>query len=161
MARRERINRYPTVRFVDVGFEPVAYAGDERQVAAPVSLSIPFGRDAGASERRYQALSIGQRSVERAAVDEGVRTAVSPVEEINRFRRRGPDWLGLLEHADTAELVADRWWKNRLADSGSIAQLLEEVYDARIVVLAAQERAGRASCGVLASTGASVEDWPR
>jgi len=42
-----------------------------------------------------------------------------------------------------------------------VAQLLSETYAARMLVLEAQERAGRASCSLEWATGVSYAAWPR
>lgn len=161
MARSEAKRRLPTLKFVDFAVEPVAYPGDDRQYEAQVAFEIPFGRAARAGERQYAALARGQRSAERALILDRGEQARAAVETINWFRRRGAHWLGLRERADQAEAVADRWWKSRLAEPKAIAGLLDEVQDARLAVLDARERAGRAACTVLASTGLSVDEWPQ
>lgn len=161
MARSESKRRLPTLRFVDFAVEPVAYPGDDRQYEAQVAFEIPFGRAARANERQFAAMARGQRSAERALILDRGEEARAAVATINRFRRRSAHWLGIRERADQAEVVADRWWKSRQADPKSIARLLEEVQDARLAVLEARERAGRAACTVLASTGLSIDEWPQ
>lgn len=160
LARKQRAGRYPSLRFVEFGFEPTTFPGEKRRYDAQLAFEIPFGREARASERRFRALATGQQSAERALVERSMRETRAAVEEINEFRRRGPHWVALLTRADAAEKVADRWQRERLADPGAIARLLDAVYDARIAVLEARERAGYAGCAVLATTGTSVDEWP-
>lgn len=160
LARRERTERYPTLRFVEFGFEPSAYPGDKRQYDAQIAFEIPFGRSAAASESRFRALAHGQRSAERALIERSIRKTQVAVEAINQFRRRGPHWLTLLGQADAAEEIADGRLEDRIASPKAITKLLDEIYDARMAVLQARERAGEAACNVLATTGLSANDWP-
>lgn len=161
LARRESVKRLPSPSFVDVGFEPVAYSGDERQVAARVAFEIPFGREARANQRRYEALARAERSGEQATLARRRREAEAALHEINAFRGRANDWLALATVADDSEAVADRWWRDRLAGPDEISNLLDAVYSARLAVLEARERAGRAGCTVIESTGVPPADWPR
>jgi hypothetical protein len=161
LARAEDAKRVPSLRFVDIGFEPVAYPGDDRQIAARIAIEVPFGREASANARRYEALARAERSRERALVDLRHREASSALGEINAFRARGGHWDALSELADASEALADRWWRDRLADPMQIASLLDSVYAARMAVLDARRRAGRAGCAVVEATGVTVAEWPR
>ncbi len=159
MARGESVKRLPSVRFVDFGFEPIPDAGEERQYAARVAFEIPFGREAGAKKRRYQALARAEVSDQRRVLDERVREAQTAIEEINVFRGRAEDWRALLAMAEASEQVAARWWRERRADPGEIAKLLDTVYSARMTVLKARARAGAAGCTLLSATGVLVTEW--
>ena len=160
LAQRERTERYPTLRFVEFGFEPTAYPGDKREYDAQFAFEIPFGRSSAASESRFRALAHGQRSAERALIERSIRQTQVAIERINQFRRRGQHWLTLLGQADAAEELADGRLEDRVASPKAITKLLDEIYDARMAVLQARERAGEAACDVLATTGLSVNDWP-
>jgi hypothetical protein len=159
MARGESMKRLPSVRFVDFGFEPIPDAGDERQYAARVSFEIPFGREAGAKKRRYQALARAEVSDQRRVLDERVREAQTAIAEINAFRGRAEDWRALLVMAEASEQVAARWWRERRTDPGEIAKLLDTVYSARMTVLKARARAGAAGCTLFSATGGLVSEW--
>ncbi len=159
MARGESMKRLPSVRFVDFGFEPIPDAGKERQYAARVAFDIPFGREAGAKRRRYQALARAEVNDQRRVLDERVREAQTAIEEINVFRGRAEDWRALLAMAEASEQVAARWWRERRADPGEIAKLLDTVYSARMTVLKARARAGAAGCTLLSATGVLVSEW--
>jgi hypothetical protein len=159
MARGESAKRLPSVRFVDFGFEPIPDAGEERQYAARVAFEIPFGREAGAKKRRYDALARAEVSDQRRVLDERVREARTAIEEINVFRGRAEDWRALLAMAEASEQVAARWWRERRADPGEIAKLLDTVYSARMTVLKARARAGAAGCTLLSATGVLVTEW--
>ena len=159
MARGESMKRLPSVRFVDFGFEPIPDAGDERQYAARVSFEIPFGREAGAKKRRYQALARAEVSDQRRVLDERVREAQTAIAEINAFRGRAEDWRALLVMAEASEQVAARWWRERRTDPGEIAKLLDTVYSARMTVLKARARAGAAGCTLFSVTGVLVSEW--
>lgn len=159
MARGESVKRLPSVRFVDFGFEPIPDAGEERQYAARVAFEVPFGREAGAKKRRYQALARAEVSDQRRVLDELVREAQTAIAEINVFRGRAEDWRSLLVMAEASEQVAARWWRERRADPGEIAKLLDTVYSARMTVLEARARAGAAGCTLLSATGFLVTEW--
>lgn len=160
-AQKKSVSRYPSVRYLGFGIEPVAYPGDKRQIEAQVAFNIPFGRGANAGARRYRSLALGQENAERAFVQRRVQETRAALEEINHFRSQSGHWRDLLARADKAEKAADRWWKKRLAGPKAISQLVDEVFDARSTVVDAQERAGYATCAVLSRTGLTVDEWPQ
>jgi hypothetical protein len=160
-AQKKSVSRYPSVRYLGFGIEPVAYPGDKRQIEAQVAFNIPFGRGANAGARRYRSLALGQENAERAFVQRRVQETRAALEEINHFRSQSGHWRDLLARADKAEKAADRWWKKRLAGPKAISQLVDEVFDARSTVVDAQERAGYATCTVLSRTGLTVDEWPQ
>jgi hypothetical protein len=161
LAQKESVSRYPSLRYLGFGIEPVAYPGDKRQIDAELAFDVPFGRGADAGVRRYRSLALGQENAERAFVQGRVQETRAALEEINHFRSQSGHWRDLLARADKAEKAADRWWKKRLAAPKAIAQLVDEVFDARSTVVDAQERAGYATCAVLSRTGLTVEEWPQ
>jgi hypothetical protein len=161
LARKESVSRYPSLRYLGFGIEPVAYPGDKRQIDAELAFNVPFGRGAAAGVRRYRSLALGQENAERAFIQGRVQETRAALEEINHFRSQSGHWRDLLARADKAEKAADRWWKKRLAAPKAIAQLVDEVFDARSTVVDAQERAGYATCAVLSRTGLTVEEWPQ
>ena len=160
-AEKKSVSRYPSVRYLGFGIEPVAYPGDKRQIEAQVAFNVPFGRGANAGARRYRSLALGQENAERAFVQGRVQETRAALEEINHFRSQSGHWRDLLARADKAEKAADRWWKKRLAGPKAISQLVDEVFDARSTVVDAQERAGYATCAVLSRTGLTVDEWPQ
>ena len=95
---------------------------------------------------------------ERELVARRVEEAWFAIAEINAFRRDGVRWLDLTALADSAEEVADRWWRDRLTDPKELASLLDSVYSARVAVLEARERAGLAGCAMMAATGLSASE---
>jgi hypothetical protein len=161
LARKESVSRYPSLRYLGFGIEPVAYPGDKRQIDAELAFDVPFGRGADAGVRRYRSLALGQENAERAFVQGRVQETRAALEEINHFRSQSGHWRDLLARADKAEKAADRWWKKRLAGPKAISQLVDEVFDARSTVVDAQERAGYATCAVLSRTGLTVDEWPQ
>ena len=161
LAQKKSVSRYPSVRYLGFGIEPVAYPGDKRQIEAQVAFNVPFGRGANAGARRYRSLALGQENAERAFVQGRVQETRAALEEINHFRSQSGHWRDLLARADKAEKAADRWWKKRLAGPKAISQLVDEVFDARSTVVDAQERAGYATCAVLSRTGLTVDEWPQ
>lgn len=159
LARSEDLKRMPSLRFLDFGFEPVAFPGDSRQWSAGVSVDVPFGREARAGVRRYEALARAERDWERALVEERLQQATLALAELNVFRERSSRWLELAALSDAAEAVADRWWKNRFSDPIEISDLVDTVYSTRTAILDARERAGLATCAVIGATGLSVSEW--
>ena len=159
MAKAEAMKRLPSVRFVDFGFEPVPYSGQEREYSARVAFEIPFGREADARKRRYEALARAQVSDQRRVLDDRVRTAKMAIDEVNFFREQSQHWKDLTALADSSEAIAAQWWRNRRATPEKIAKLLDTVYSARIAVLKARERAGAAVCTLLSATGIYISDW--
>jgi hypothetical protein len=161
LAQKKSVSRYPSLRYLGFGIEPVAYPGDKRQIDAELAFNVPFGRGANAGARRYRSLALGQENAERAFVQRRVQETRAALEEINHFRSQSGHWRDLLARADKAEKAADRWWKKRLAGPKAISQLVDEVFDARSTVVDAQERAGYATCAVLSRTGLTVDEWPQ
>ena len=158
LAEAESAKRLPSVRFVDAGFEPYVEPGETRSWGARVAIDIPFGRAAHAKRARYEAMARAELSAERGLVERRLEEAWFAIEEINAFRRDGARWLNLLALADTAQEVADRWWRDRLTDPSEIAKLLDTIYSARRAVVDARERAGLADCAVTAATGLSASE---
>jgi hypothetical protein len=159
LAKGEAMKRLPSVRFVDFGFEPVPYSGQERQYSARVAFEVPFGRESGAKMRRYEALAHAEVSDARRVLDDRVRTAKMAIDEVNFFREQSQHWKDLTALADSSELVAAEWWRSRRATPKDIAKLLDTVYAARVTVLKARDRAGAAVCALLSATGISISDW--
>lgn len=161
LARSENASRYPSVKFVDLGFEPVTHRGQQQSVLGRVGIEIPFGTKARAEARHYSALANSQTSQERAVVEERMLEAQLALSELQTFHDRSAHWRELLVLADSAEAVADRWFAQRLARPDEVAGLLDEVFRTREAVLKARERAGLADCSLLAATGVSAASWPR
>jgi hypothetical protein len=80
---------------------------------------------------------------------------------LDHFETRVKQWEELLTLARKADEIAERGWREQLATLSQVASLFEQAYEARIAVLEARERAGMASCTLLAMTGVPPEDWPR
>ena len=160
LARRETMKRMPSPRFVDLGFEPVAYAGAKRQISARVSFDIPFGRAASAGNRRYRALARSEQSAETQSVRLLEREAAEALTLVNDFRARMSHWLELQKLADESEAVAERLLQSGVSEPDEVSRLTDSVYEARLAVLEARERAGRAECAVVEATGTTVAEWP-
>ncbi len=159
LARSEASKRVPSVGFVDFGFEPVPFPGDSRSYEVRLGVEVPFGREARAQEKGYQARARAERSGARARSEDYLREAKLALEEINGFRSRSNGWLELSELADATEKVADNWRQKRLTEPTQISSLLESVYSARLAVLDARERAGLAGCAVTEATGVTLSQW--
>lgn len=160
LSDHESAARLPSPRFVDFGFEPEPYSGDERQYGARIAFEIPFGFEARARSRRYAALAHAEVNRERAMLRDRAAGVVAAVGRINEFRSRGGHWRALEERAEAAEATADRWFENRSARPSQVSGLLEDVFEARTTLLDARARAGRAGCVLLEASGAPVASWP-
>jgi hypothetical protein len=159
MARGASMARLPSIRFVDFGFEPVVSPGDEREYTARIAFDVPFGRESAARTRRYRALARAEVNDQRRVLDELVRASLVAIDEINRFRAREKYWNSLTALADASEKVAARWWEDRRSGPQDISRLLDTVLSARNAVLGARERAGAASCALLAASGLAPAKW--
>jgi hypothetical protein len=160
LSAREEIRRLPWLDFVDVSYEPVA-TGNESEIGAQIALRIPFGAKARGNVDRYRALGRSQSLEGERLVEEQVRRSLFALQELDDFETRVKQWEELLTLARKADEVAERGRRERLATLSQIASLFEQAYEARIAVLEARERAGMASCTLLAMTGVPPEDWPR
>jgi hypothetical protein len=94
-------------------------------------------------------------------VEEQVRRSLFALQELDDFETRVKQWEELLALARKADEIAEQGSRERVATLSQIASLFEQAYEARIAVLEARERAGMASCALLAMTGVPPEDWPR
>ena len=161
LSEREKISQYPSLKFVDLGFDALTHSGQKRAVLGRVSVEIPFGTNARAEARHYAALANRESSRERLAVEERIAQAQLALAELQAFHDRSARWRELLTLADSAEVVADRWFAQRLVRVGEVASLLDKVFRTRQAVLDARERAGLANCSLLAATGRTAANWPR
>ena len=79
---------------------------------------------------------------------------------VNDFRARMSHWLELQKLADESEAVAERLLQSGVSEPDEVSRLTDSVYEARLAVLEARERAGRAECAVVEATGSTVAEWP-
>jgi len=161
LARRERMARWPSLKFVDFAVQPLPDPDEPISYGGRVAFEVPLGQRQRAEERRYAARARGQSSERRKVLDDRVQASQAALAVIQDFERRADEWQRLLDLAGSAEAVADRWWQQRLVEPRRVAALLDEVYAARFEVLRARERAVVAGCTLLATTGVSVDEWPR
>lgn len=161
LARRERMARWPSLKFVDFAVQPLPDPDDPVSYGGRVAFEVPFGPRTRAEARHYSARARGESHERRRVVEERVQASRGALVAIQDFEQRAAEWQRLLDLAGSAEVVADRWWQQRLERPSRIASLLDEVYRARMEVLDARERAGVAGCTLLATTGVSVGEWPR
>jgi hypothetical protein len=160
LSAREESRRWPWFDFVDLAYEREV-TGDDDEIGAQIALRIPFGAKARGNLDRYRALRKSQSLERERLVEENVRRSLFALEELDHFETHVEQWEELLTLARKADEVAERGWREQLARLSQIASLFEQAYEARIAVLEARERAGMASCTLLAMTGVPPEDWPR
>jgi hypothetical protein len=161
LTAREESRRFPWLDFVDLSYEAVATTDDDREIGGQIAVRIPFGAKASGNADRYRALSRSQSLEGERLVAEQVRRGSFALQELDHFETHVKQWQELLTLARNADEVAERGWRERLATLSQTASLFEQAYEARIAVLEARERAGMASCTLLAMTGVPPEDWPR
>jgi hypothetical protein len=159
LAARARARNQPWIKFVDLGYE---YRSDKNEsgVRAQLAFEIPLGSrltDAG----RYEALIRERHGESEGQVEQQIARSLQALSEIQEFEARTDRWQQLEGLAAGAEEIAARWWRGRLAKPSEVAALLDEAFAARSAILDARERAGSASCTLLAMTGVSLERWPR
>jgi hypothetical protein len=149
----------PWFDFVDLGYEARGQRPDE--IGGQVALRVPFGSVARGEADRFEALRRAELHEADGIVAEQVLEARRALLEIERFEANAPRWRELLELADGAEAVAERWWRGRLTDPADVATLLDRAFDARSSVLEERARAGLAGCRLFAATGVPPGEWPR
>ena len=160
LVERSRARRLPGLRFVDVSYEHRS-DGSRNGVGGQVAFDVPFGGRARADIGRFEALERQQSSEANALVGDQIQLSLQALNDVHDFESRAEEWRELEALAVSAEQVADRWWKNRLAKPSQVAALLDNAYAARIAVLEARERAASAQCTLLAMTGVSLDAWAR
>ena len=161
LARRENRSRWPSLKFVDFAVQPLPDPDEPVQYGARVGFEVPLGTRQRAEEQRYNARARGQVNERRKVLADRMQKSQGALAVIRDFERRAAEWQSLLDLAGSAEALADRWWEQQLVGPIRVASLLDDVYSARLEVLRAREQAGIAGCMLLATTGVSVEEWPR
>jgi hypothetical protein len=155
--RAQRAGR-PWFDFVDLGY--TAKQGRSDEISGQIAVRDPIGPRSDASAGRFRALERASLHEANQVLEDGVRRALEALEEIERFQSNTTRWQALLNLAEEAEEVAERWRRDRLAGPPKIAVLLDRAYEARRSVLSARKRAGLASCKLVAATGVWIDDWP-
>jgi hypothetical protein len=155
--RAQRAGR-PWIDFVDWAY--TIEQGRHDEIAGQIAVKVPIGSSSDASAGRFHALERASLHEANQVLEEGVRRALVALDEIERFQNNTARWQALLNLAEKAEEVAERWWSERLAGPPTVAGLFDRAYEARQFVLLARERAGLASCELVATTGVWIDDWP-
>ena len=145
--------------FIDFGYEFKKHRDNE--AFGQIALRVPLGSTAQAEAIRFRALRRSQQREADRVVQEQSRLGLLALQEVDRFEGQTLRWQELLSVAQQAEAIAERWWRERLARPSQVAALFDQGYEARSTVLDARERAGLASCQLIAMTGRSIEQWPR
>jgi len=159
LADRAASERRPWFDFVDIAYQ--FNQAQQNAVSGQLAFRVPLGAMSSAGVGRYEALRHGQaRDADRTTLEQ-TRAAEWALEAIRRFEQDTPLWQELLELASRADVVAERWWQGRLASPEEAADLFDEAFDARSVVLEARVDAGLAGCRLLAATGVALANWPR
>ncbi len=159
MSERAGSRARPWFDFIDLGYEFKRHQDNE--AFSQLALRVPFGSTARAEASRFQALRRGQQHQADHVVDEQSRLGLQALLQVDRFETQASRWQELLGVAREAEVIAERWWREGLARPSQVAALFDQAYVARTTVLDARERAGLASCQLIAMTGRSIDEWPR
>lgn len=159
LSARAESQRWPWLDFVDLSTQFERHRDTE--FGTQIALRVPLGAATSAEVDRYRALGRSQTREGDAVVEEQMRRSLFALRELDHFETNTDPWNELLTLARRAEAVAEQGWKERLARPSQIATLIEQAYDARNAVLDARERAGMASCTLLALTSISLDVWPR
>lgn len=171
LAKRARRSRLPWFGFVGLSYE-FATADDDGDldldqvstadtIGAELTVDIPFGLDLHAETERYEALGRAETQDAEAAVQEAARLAQEALGQIAAFEGLSERLLALIEQADRAQALVERWGAGRLGDPRRVAAVLEQVFELRLEVVEARERAGLAGCVLLETTGLPSTQWPR
>jgi hypothetical protein len=155
--RAQRAGR-PWFDFVDWSY--TVAQGRQDEIAGQIAVRVPIGSASDASAGRFRALERASLHEANQVLEDGIRSALEALEEIERFQNNTARWQALLNLAEKAEEVAERWRSERLAGPPTVATLLDRAYEARRSVLSARKRAGLASCKLVATTGVWIDDWP-
>jgi hypothetical protein len=158
MSERAARSSRPWLDFVDWGY--TIEQGRKDEVSGQIALRVPIGPAADASAGRFRALERASLHEANQVLEDGIGSALEALEEIERFQNNTARWQALLNLAEKAEEVAERWWRERLAGPPTVAALFDRAYEARRTVLFARKRAGLASCQLVATTGIWIDDWP-
>jgi hypothetical protein len=155
--RAQRAGR-PWVDFVDWSY--TIEQGRHDEISGQIAVQVPIGSASDASAGRYRALERASHHEANQVLEDGVRRALEALEKIERFQNNTARWQALLNLAEKAEELAERWRSERLAGPPTVAALFDRAYEARRTVLLARKRAGLASCELVATTGVWIDDWP-
>lgn len=160
LGARERAGALPWLDHFRVAYDLPGSRGDSGW-GGQLGLRIPFGIEERAQAARYQGLATAEALEGEGQVAEHTREALAALAERAFLEERASRWRELTELADRSEAVAQRWYESRRGDASALLSLLNEAQVARQALIAARERAGELGCTVLATTGVSLEDWPR
>lgn len=158
MSERAQAAGRPWFDFVDWGY--TVEQGRQDEISGQIAVRVPIGSTSDASAGRFRALERASIHEANQVLEDGIRSALEALEEIERFQNNTARWQVLLNLAEKAEEVAERWWRERLAGPPTVAALFDRAYEARRIVLLARKRAGLASCELVAMTGVWIDDWP-
>jgi len=158
MSERAKSSGRPWFDFVDAAYS--IEEGRDDEISGQIAIRIPIGPAADASAGRFRALERASLHEANQVLEDAAHSALEALKEIERFQNNTARWQTLLNLAEKAEEVAERWWSERIVTPPTVASLFDRAYDARITVLSARMRAGLASCMLLATTGVWIDDWP-
>jgi hypothetical protein len=158
MSERAQNAGRPWLDFVDWSY--TIEQGRHDEIAGQIAVRVPIGSSSDASAGRYRALERASLHEANQVLEDGIRSALEALEEIERFQHNTARWQALLNLAEEAEEVAERWQRERLAGPPTVAALIDRTHEARRIVLLARMRAGLASCELVATTGVWIDDWP-
>ena len=159
LSRRAEGRGLPWFEFVDFGYEVKQSRPDE--IGGQVAVRVPLGFSSRADASRYRALGRAELLEGQHLVEENVRLGQMALAELDHFEENSERWHQLLDLAQRADQVAERWEQQRLAKPSDVATLYDRAYEARRSVLEARTRAGFAGCQLLSLTGVAPADWPR
>jgi hypothetical protein len=158
MSERAQLAGRPWFDFVDLGY--TADQGRQDEISAQIAVRVPIGSTSDASAGRFRALERASLHEANQVLEDEVRRALEALEEIEHFQHNTARWQALMNLAERAEEIAERWWSERIAGPPTVAAFLDRAFEARQSVLLARKRAGLASCELIATTGVWIDDWP-
>jgi hypothetical protein len=157
-ATSERRSRIPFVDYLQLDMDSRAGAPN---LGGRLALEIPLDTGARGRAERHAHLSVGEtyEAMSQAALLSQLASAA--LLELQGFEGDAAQQRSILEQADRADGLAQRFLEGQGDTPDRIAQLLSEAHEGRMAVLDARERAGKAACLLEYATGTSYAKWPR
>ena len=157
-ALSEKRSRIPYIDFVQLD---MATGEGAPNLGGRLALEIPLDTGARGRAERHAHLSLGETYEAMGIAAELSQLASAALAELVGFEGDGPQQKAILEQAERADALASRFLASQDETPDRIAQLLAEAHAARLSVLEARERAGKAACLLEYATGTSYAAWPR
>ncbi len=160
MESRARRKQIPWLDFAAVSYE-LDPEDDLAGLTGQLAIEIPFGVDHRARSKRYSNLEESARLEAESLERELARRAFAALRRLAFFESRSPRLRALDEEAHRGLSLAERWLEQRQGTPERVADVVDEVFRARDVIITARRNAGLADCDLLETMGTTAAGWPR